>query len=193
MRRDYGDWITDYTDPKPHRYHAGLKAGQSSQAGIITTMLLRSTVEKGRYDEDDFCRRLDEELFPKLDGKPMSGPGRYTSQSIREAWRRRVEQKKSWKETGGHADTTEAAERGLVLGADSRSINQSAQEIAAAMSSRMTSRSPNWARNFLHPDKGFSAVNSLRPSRSRRARASASLKPRRASVPSAAISASADS
>jgi ADP-ribosylglycohydrolase len=117
LRRDYGDWITGYTDPKPHRYHAGLKAGQLSQAGIITTMLLRSVVDKGGYEEDDFCRRLDEELFPQLDGKPMSGPGGYTSQSIREAWRRRVEQKKSWKETGGHADTTEAAERALVLAA----------------------------------------------------------------------------
>jgi ADP-ribosylglycohydrolase len=117
MRRDFGDWITGYTNPKPNRYHAGLKAGQPSQAGIITTMLLRSVVEKNGYDEGDFCRRLDEELFPLLDGRPVSGPGGYTSQSIREAWRRRVQQKKSWKETGGHADTTEAAERALVLAA----------------------------------------------------------------------------
>jgi len=117
MRRDYGDWIAGYTEPKSHRYHAGLKAGQLSQAGIITTMLMRSTAENGGYDEDDFCRRLDEELFPQLNGQPMSGPGGYTSQSIREAWRRRVQQKKSWKETGGHADTTEAAERALVLAA----------------------------------------------------------------------------
>lgn len=117
MRRDYGDWITGYTDPKPQRYHAGLKAGQLSQAGIIATMLLRSTVDCGGYDQDDFCRRLDEELFPQLDGTPMNGPGGYTSQSIREAWRRRVEQKRSWKETGGHADTTEAAERAIVLAA----------------------------------------------------------------------------
>ncbi len=117
MRRDYGEWINDYTDPKPHRYHAGLKAGQLSQAGIITTILLRSMVENRGYDEGDFCRRLDEELFPQLDGTPRGGPGGYTSQSIREAWRRRVEQKKSWQETGGHADTTEAAERALVLAA----------------------------------------------------------------------------
>ena len=114
---DDGDWITGYTDPKPNRYHAGLKAGQLSQAGIITTMLLRSTVENGGYDEADFCRRLDEELFPQLDGTPVNGPGGYTSQSIREAWRRRVVEKRSWKETGGHADTTEAAERALVLAA----------------------------------------------------------------------------
>jgi len=25
MRRDYGEWISDYADPKPGRYHAGLK------------------------------------------------------------------------------------------------------------------------------------------------------------------------
>jgi ADP-ribosylglycohydrolase len=117
MRRDYGDWITGYTEPQPHRYHAGLKAGQPSQAGIITTMLLRSVVKKNGYDEADFCRRLDEELFPHLNGTPVHGPGGYTSQSIREAWRRRVVEKKSWQETGGHADTTEAAERALVLAA----------------------------------------------------------------------------
>lgn len=117
MRRDYGDWITDYSDPKPDRYHAGLKAGQGSQAGYITTMLLRSVVEKESYDEADFCRRLDEELFPQLDGSPVAGPGGYTSQSIREAWRRRVEEKRPWSATGGHADTTEAAERVLVLAA----------------------------------------------------------------------------
>jgi ADP-ribosylglycohydrolase len=117
MRRDYGSWITDYTDPKPDRYHAGLKAGQLSQAGIIATMLLRSVVEKGGYDETDFCRRLDDELLPHLDGKPMSGPGGYTSQSIRDLWERRVQEKKSWRETGGHSDTTEAAERALILAA----------------------------------------------------------------------------
>lgn len=117
MRRDYGEWISGYTEPLPHRYHAGLKAGDSSQSGYLTTMLLRSVVERGVYDETDFCRRLDEELFPQLDGSPVCGPGGYTSQSIREAWRRRVEEKRSWGETGGHADTTEAAERALVLAA----------------------------------------------------------------------------
>ena len=58
---------------------------------------------------------MDEELFPLLDGTPVSGPGNYTSQSIREAWRRRVEQKLPWGQTGGHADTTEAIERTLAL------------------------------------------------------------------------------
>jgi ADP-ribosylglycohydrolase len=115
MRRDYGEWITGYTDPQPNRYHAGLKAGQLSQAGWILTLTLKSINDCGGYDEADFCRRLDEELFPLLDGTPMSGPGGYTSQSIREAWRRRVQQKLPWTETGGHADTTEAIERTLAI------------------------------------------------------------------------------
>lgn len=115
LRRDYGDWISGYTDPQPDRYHAGLTAGQLSQAGFILKLTLRSLVECGRYDEDDFCRRMDADLLPLLDGTPVNGPGGYTSQSIRELWRRRVEQKLPWGETGGHADTTEAIERTLAL------------------------------------------------------------------------------
>jgi len=115
MHRDYGEWITGYTDPRPGRYHAGLKAGQSSQVGIILKLTLRSLVECGRYDEADFCRRMDEELLPLLDGTPINGPGGYTSQSIRELWRQRVLQKRPWGQTGGHADTTEAIERTLAL------------------------------------------------------------------------------
>lgn len=115
LRRDYGDWITGYTDPKPGRYHAGLKAGQLSQAGVILLLTLRSLVDCGAYDEADFCRRMDEDLFPLLDGTPMNGPGGYTSQSIRETWRRRVQQGLPWGQTGGHADTTEAIERTLAL------------------------------------------------------------------------------
>jgi ADP-ribosylglycohydrolase len=115
LRRDYGNWIDDYTDPKPGRYHDGLKAGQLSQAGFILKLMLRSLVACGGYDEGDFCRRMDEELFPLLDGTPVSGPGRYTSQSIREAWRRRVQQNLPWGQTGGHADTTEAIERTLAI------------------------------------------------------------------------------
>jgi ADP-ribosylglycohydrolase len=115
MRRDYGDWIDGYTDPKPGRYHDGMRAGQLSQSGWILRLTVRSLVERGKYDQDDFCRRLEEELFPLLDGTPISGPGGYTSQSIRETWRRRVRQGLPWDRTGGNADTTEAIERTLAL------------------------------------------------------------------------------
>jgi len=115
LRRDYGPWITDYTDPKPGRYHDGLKAGELSQAGFILTLLLGSLVEREGYDEADFCRLLDTELLPLLDGTPISGPGGYTSQSIRELWRQRVQQQLPWGRTGGHADNTEAIERTLAL------------------------------------------------------------------------------
>lgn len=115
LRRDYGDWIDGYTDPKPGRYHDGLKAGQSSQAGFILALMLRSLVESKGYNESDFCRRMDEELFPLLDGTPVSGPGGYTSQSMRDAWRKRVQQGLPWGQIGGHADTTEAIERTLAI------------------------------------------------------------------------------
>jgi ADP-ribosylglycohydrolase len=116
LRRDYGDWISGYTDPKPNRYHGGMKAGQLDQTGLLLVLLLRSVIEKGEYNEDDFTGRLDE-FFKQLDGTPMQGPGGYTSQSIRETFRRRTQRGLSWKETGGHADTTEATERAIVLAA----------------------------------------------------------------------------
>jgi ADP-ribosylglycohydrolase len=75
LHRDYGTWITGYTDPQPGRYHSGLKAGQSSQQGFILELMLRSLAECGEYDEADFCRKLDNELFPLLDGTPVNGPG----------------------------------------------------------------------------------------------------------------------
>lgn len=115
LRRDHGHWINDYTTPKPGRYHQGLQAGDSSQPGFILKLLLTSLTDCGGYDHTDFCRRMDQELLPLLDGSPNAGPGGYTSQSIRDAWHKRVEQKRPWNECGGHADTTEAIERTLAL------------------------------------------------------------------------------
>ena len=115
LRANYGAWISDYTDPKPGRYHSGMKAGQASQAGLLLQLTLRSLVAQGRYDEADFCRRMDKDFFPLIDGKPMSGPGGYTSQSIRHAWELRVGQGLPWSQVGGNADTTEAAERTLAI------------------------------------------------------------------------------
>ncbi len=115
LRAAYGEWIADYTDPQPGRYHAGLKAGDPSQAGVLLELTLRSLVERGGYDEADFCRRIDADFFPLIDGTPMAGPGGYTSQSIREAWRKRVGEGLPWGQCGGNADTTEAAERVLAI------------------------------------------------------------------------------
>jgi ADP-ribosylglycohydrolase len=114
LRRDYGDWVSDYTAPKPGRYHEGLPAGASSQAGFILALTLRSLVACNGYDEADFCRRMDRELFPLLDGTPVAGPGGYTSQSIREAWRKR-RAGLPWGQVAGSADNTEAAERVLAI------------------------------------------------------------------------------
>ena len=47
LRRDYGDWIDGYTDPRPDRYHAGLRAGQSGQAGFILDLLTASLDARG--------------------------------------------------------------------------------------------------------------------------------------------------
>lgn len=117
LRADFGPWINGYTEPKPGRYHAGLKAGDLSQTGLITLELLRSVADRGGYDEEDFTRRLDEEFLARMDGTAYSGPGGYTNQSIRELYQARVKQGKPWGKTGDYADTTEGAERAVVLAA----------------------------------------------------------------------------
>ncbi len=77
-------------------------------------LTLRSLVNCQSYDEADFCRRLDEELFPQLDGEPMHGPGGYTSESIRNAWHQR-QAGVAWGQLASMADNTEAAERVLAI------------------------------------------------------------------------------
>lgn len=117
MRRDCGAWVDGYLTPRPGRYHEGMRAGELSQSAILLRMLLHSVLAHGEYSEADFTRRLDEDLLPQLDGTPFCGPGGYTNQSIREAWRRRVREGRSWQDCAGHADTTEGAERAIVLAA----------------------------------------------------------------------------
>jgi ADP-ribosylglycohydrolase len=115
LRRDHGPWVTGYTEPLPGRYHAGMKAGELSQTGLVTLELLRSLTQRGGYDQDDYTARLDTKLLAKMDGTPYSGPGGYTNQGFRDAYRARVREGKSWGETGGYADTTEAAERAALI------------------------------------------------------------------------------
>jgi ADP-ribosylglycohydrolase len=117
MHRIYGRWIDGYTDPQPGWYHDGLKAGDLSQTGFIMKLLLQSVADKGAYDAADFTRRLDEDLLSDMDGSPYSGPGGYTNQSFREVYQHRVKEHKPWGETGDYADTSEAAERIVILAA----------------------------------------------------------------------------
>lgn len=117
LHRDYGPWITGYTDPKPGRYHAGMRAGELSQSGLLLALLLRSVAEGGDYDEADWTRRMDADFLPRLDGSPGDGPGGYTNQDIRDVYRRRVVERRPWGECASPADTTEAAQRAVVLAA----------------------------------------------------------------------------
>lgn len=113
--KDYGQWITTYTNPKKGRYHEHEKAGNQSQAGYILKLTIKSLIENKSYNQEDFCKKLDEDLFTKIDGIPTHGPGGYTSQSIREVYRQRVEQNLPWDKVGSRADTTEAIERTLAI------------------------------------------------------------------------------
>ena len=141
LRERFGPWINEYTDPEPERYHEGLKAGNLSQTGLITLELLRSVVANGRYDEADFTRRLDEKLLQHMDGSPYDGPGGYTNQSIRELYQARVRDKKPWGQTGDYSDTTEGAERAVVIAARyALSPTEGAQLIAR--NSRLTQIDP---------------------------------------------------
>jgi ADP-ribosylglycohydrolase len=132
QREHYGDWISDYTNPQPTRYHGGMKAGQQSQSGLILNMLIDSMLVSGKYNEGDFCHRLDKDLFPLLDGTPNVGPGGFTSQSIREAWTLRTQHHKPWGKIAGFTDNTEAAERILALAVRYANIPQ---ELALHISS----------------------------------------------------------
>ena len=113
LKKDYGEWIDDYTTPKPDRFHAGLKAGENSQTGQVAGLLLESVVDRGKYDEADFCRRLDA-LLATLDGTPEGG--RYTDAAMRGVWHAR-QAGKEWERAGSFADTAEAAIRTAVLAA----------------------------------------------------------------------------
>ncbi len=124
LQADYGSWVSEYrsskTDRKDRfgniarlRYEAGLRAGDVSQTGQVTILLLESLAERGTYDGGDFTSRLDA-LLETIDGTPFSG--RYTDWAMRDVW----QQRKSgidWQKVGSTADTSEAAMRSTVLAA----------------------------------------------------------------------------
>lgn len=113
MRENYGEWIDDYTEPQPDRYHGGLEAGEISQAGILLKLMTEHLLDNDGYNEDAFKKMMDEEFLPKLNGEAMAGPGGYTSHSMRDLYKMRVENGKSWSEAASNADTTEAIERNI--------------------------------------------------------------------------------
>ena len=113
LKSDYGDWIDDYTEPRPDRYHAGLKAGENSQTGQVITFLLESVAAYEKYVQSDFTNRLDA-LLATLDGTPSGG--RYTDAAMRHVWRAR-KAGLDWSEAGSYVDTAEAALRTPVLAA----------------------------------------------------------------------------
>ena len=124
MKADYGPWISDYVTSNPertdrfgsiakYRYELGLRAGDVSQTGQVTLLLLESIAEQGRYDQDDFTRRLDG-LLDELDGEPYSG--RYTDWAMRDVWNQR-KSGIAWDNAGSRADTAEGAIRSTILAA----------------------------------------------------------------------------
>lgn len=113
LRSDYGEWISDYMPPRPDRYHAGCKAGDVSQTGQVTMLLLASLVEQGEYDQSDFTARLDT-FLDTLDGTPKGG--RYTDIAMRDVWKARKEGV-DWSKAAGMSDSGEAAIRGVMLAA----------------------------------------------------------------------------
>ena len=117
MRRDCGPWIDGYTAPKPGRYHAGMRPGELSQSGLLATLLIRSVAARGGYQEDDWTRRVDEEILPRLNGSPNVGPGGYTNQDLRDVYQHRVVERKPWSQCASQVDTAEAAARLPVLAA----------------------------------------------------------------------------
>lgn len=127
MRQDYGDWVTDYQAPKSGRYHDGCQAGDVSQTGQVSMLLLSSLADVGDYDESDFTSRLDE-FLKTLDGTPSGG--RYTDIAMREVWKARNEGV-GWEDAAGMADSGEAAIRGVMLAA--RYANDPRELAAAAI------------------------------------------------------------
>lgn len=113
MRKTFGDWISDYTTPQPGHYHEGCEAGDVSQTGQLLQMLLESMDAKGRYDQGDYCDRLDG-FLETLDG--TRNGGRYTAKDMCDVWKQRVVEGKEWGECGSpYGDTTDACVRGAAL------------------------------------------------------------------------------
>jgi len=124
LKADFGGWVSGYNNSRTDRrdrfaeiarfrYEAGLRAGDVSQTGQVTILLLESVAGQGAYDEKDFTSRLDA-LLETLDGTPFSG--RYTDWAMRDVWQHR-RSGTEWPRAGSAADTSEAATRSVILAA----------------------------------------------------------------------------
>ena len=115
LRMNYGDWIDDYTTPKPDRYHAGLRAGDLSQQGWIIQKTAEYLVTQQGYEVTTFEKMMDHEILPHLDGTPMGGKGGYTSQVMRHLYQKRVVENLDWSQVASNSDTTESLERNIPM------------------------------------------------------------------------------
>ncbi len=124
LQAEYGPWVDNYRDNSPertdtfgyiakYRYDLGLRAGDLSQTGQLNALLLESVAEQAGYDEVDFTARLDA-FFESLDGSDLSG--RFSDWAVRDTWRHR-QLGMAWHEAGSLADTSEAAQRAVILAA----------------------------------------------------------------------------
>lgn len=138
LRQDYGNWIDDYTEVKPGRYHEGVSAGESSQTGQVAGILLDSLTECGQWDRRDFTGRLDD-FLDTLDGTPKSG--RYTDQAMRDVWQARKKDGRDWDRAGSWADTAEAAIR-MPLLACAKALQGASARQAMAENVVLTHRDP---------------------------------------------------
>ena len=115
LKREYGEWINDYTTAKPGHYHYGCKAGDVSQSGQLFQYLLETLNEKEEYSDEDYCQRVDG-LLATLDGTREGG--RYTQKDMRDVWRNRVVMKKPWEKSASlFGDTTDSFVRAVALAA----------------------------------------------------------------------------
>ncbi|WP_062267536.1 ADP-ribosylglycohydrolase family protein [Endozoicomonas arenosclerae] len=124
LHKDYGPWVDSYQNPTPDgshsfaqisrfRHEQGVRAGDVSQTGQIFTLLLESVAAQGRYDENDFHRRLDE-FFKTLNGESYSG--RYTESIIKSLWASR-QKGVAWNDPAmaTASDTSDGAQLAIIL------------------------------------------------------------------------------
>ena len=122
--RGGGNFVRDYLDPLEGKYHFGaLKAGQRTQTGHLTELLLESVEKCGGYNAADFCERWDA-LLARLDGTRTGGEHGWTAKDMCDVYKARVTKGLQWEDGEGgfpsaspKGDTTDSMIRASVLAA----------------------------------------------------------------------------